>query len=268
MMLLCLQDDVSNPDMPFAVGFTLERLTAQTVDENGQAAFVTNNPMELLRKVVSLPELLHMMRRLQMPAVQASMHYATLALFLTDCHAVQPSCRQWLSMLPQHASYAGGWPACIHHHGHSCCQQHSPPDCMQASELRRLALYFDVSAELWRTEVDWKDMQPGQWDALFLPSIKAPEEGQEAPAHTYVLRPLDGQTTYLRRGPKARSSLDEPVQQADVGLDAVSIHLSSAHPALYCCCTYICMSMGRMHPCRAAICTGYAQSAGPLWSLS
>ena len=37
--------------MPFAVGFTLERLSAHTVDEKGDKAFVTNNPMELLRKV-------------------------------------------------------------------------------------------------------------------------------------------------------------------------------------------------------------------------
>lgn len=47
------QDDTSNPDVPFAVGLTLERLNAQTVDEDGKPAFVTNNPMELLRKVHS-----------------------------------------------------------------------------------------------------------------------------------------------------------------------------------------------------------------------
>ena len=73
----------------------------------------------------------------------------------------------------------------------------------------------------------WTELQPGQWDELFLPSIGAPEEGQETPLHTYVLRPIDGQTTYLRRGGKARSSEAEPVQQADVSLDAVSLHLSS-----------------------------------------
>ncbi|KAK9815130.1 hypothetical protein WJX73_008307 [Symbiochloris irregularis] len=141
------EDDTSNPDMPFAVGFTLERLSAHTVDEQGEKAFVTNNPMDFLRK---------------------------------------------------------------------------------ASELRRLALYFDVGIDLWKTEQSWEDMQPQEWDELFLPSIAAPEEGsqQGLVPHTYVLKPIDGQTTYLRRSAKARSGDDEAVQQADVSLDAVSLHLS------------------------------------------
>ena len=106
----------------------------------------------------------------------------------------------------------------------------------QASELRRLALYFDVGTKLWHTETPWTDLRPAQWDELFLPSISAGEGGgRDAPVHTYVLRPLDGRTHYLRRGPKARGSEDEAVQQADVGLDAVSVHLSrmpSSPPSL------------------------------------
>ena len=50
-LFMMLQDDISNQDMPFAVGFTLEHLGAHTVDEQGQKAFITNSPMELLRKV-------------------------------------------------------------------------------------------------------------------------------------------------------------------------------------------------------------------------
>lgn len=50
-----VQDDASNPSMPFAVGFTLERLSAHTVGEDGQPAFVTNNPMDLLRKASMVP---------------------------------------------------------------------------------------------------------------------------------------------------------------------------------------------------------------------
>lgn len=45
------QDDVSYPGKPFAVGLTLEALSAHTVDESGKEAFVTQNPLKLLRKV-------------------------------------------------------------------------------------------------------------------------------------------------------------------------------------------------------------------------
>jgi len=47
----CAQDDVSYPGKPFAVGLTLEALSAHTVDESGKEAFVTQNPLKLLRKV-------------------------------------------------------------------------------------------------------------------------------------------------------------------------------------------------------------------------
>ena len=46
-----VQDDVSYPGKPFAVGLTLEALSAHTVDESGKEAFVTQNPLKLLRKV-------------------------------------------------------------------------------------------------------------------------------------------------------------------------------------------------------------------------
>lgn len=46
-----LQDAVSNPGVPFACGLTLEKLSAHTVDEEGNEAFVKDNPLSLLRKV-------------------------------------------------------------------------------------------------------------------------------------------------------------------------------------------------------------------------
>lgn len=51
MYSVCLQDDVSNPGVPFACGLTLEKLSAHTVDEEGNEAFVKDNPLALLRKV-------------------------------------------------------------------------------------------------------------------------------------------------------------------------------------------------------------------------
>lgn len=39
------------PGMPLAAGLTIESLSSHTVDEKGNKAFVTHNPLELLRKV-------------------------------------------------------------------------------------------------------------------------------------------------------------------------------------------------------------------------
>lgn len=50
--LTLVQDSTSNPGTIFAVGLTLESLSTHTVDEAGQRAFVTQNPLKLLRKVL------------------------------------------------------------------------------------------------------------------------------------------------------------------------------------------------------------------------
>ena len=54
------------------------------------------------------------------------------------------------------------------------------------------------------------------------------EEG--TPPRSYVLRPIDGRLRYLRRGRDVRQGEAQPVQEADVALDALSLHLSSAFP--------------------------------------
>jgi Vacuolar sorting-associated protein 13, N-terminal len=46
-----MQDDVNVPGCPLAVGFTLEKLSAHTIDEAGKEVFVHKNALELLRKV-------------------------------------------------------------------------------------------------------------------------------------------------------------------------------------------------------------------------
>lgn len=48
------EDSTTNPDHPFACGLTLHSLAAHTVDELGQKAFVTNNPLDILRKATKL----------------------------------------------------------------------------------------------------------------------------------------------------------------------------------------------------------------------
>ena len=52
------------------------------------------------------------------------------------------------------------------------------PDSVQASELRRLALYFDVGTKMWQPEEDWQQLSPDAWDALFRPGIAAPQEDE------------------------------------------------------------------------------------------
>ncbi len=42
------------PGCPLAVGFTLEKLSAHTIDEAGKEVFVHKNALDLLRKVRSL----------------------------------------------------------------------------------------------------------------------------------------------------------------------------------------------------------------------
>ena len=46
-----MQDDVNVPGCPIALGFTLEKLSAHTIDEAGKEVFVHKNALDLLRKV-------------------------------------------------------------------------------------------------------------------------------------------------------------------------------------------------------------------------
>ena len=45
------EDAYTNPGHPFACGITLDSITGYTVDEAGREAFVTNNLLQMLRKV-------------------------------------------------------------------------------------------------------------------------------------------------------------------------------------------------------------------------
>lgn len=53
LIVVPAQDDSSNPGKPFACGLTLEKLSAHTIDEDGNQAFVKDNPLSMLRKVIS-----------------------------------------------------------------------------------------------------------------------------------------------------------------------------------------------------------------------
>lgn len=104
-----------------------------------------------------------------------------------------------------------------------------------------MALYFDVGTKLWEPEEDWHKLSLNAWDALFRagiaedPAVNGEGMGTieehggpgSAPA-SYVLKPVDGRLMYLRRGREVRKSEDDAIQEADVQLEALSLHLSSA----------------------------------------
>lgn len=118
----------------------------------------------------------------------------------------------------------------------------------KAVQLKRLSIYFDVDTPLLQPAREWGELQPGEWDALFLPGIAAPPEGQPAPAlpvlpdagagaeggsegppeRVYVLMPVDGKLSYLRRGRKAQAVESDAKQEADLALQDISLHFSRA----------------------------------------
>lgn len=172
------EDDVTHRGHPFAFGLTLERVSGYTVDEAGREAFVTNSPLELLRK---------------------------------------------------------------------------------ALQLRRIAVYFDCDATGWDPWRPWAELPPYEWDRFFQPGIAAesqqdkllppspPSSGAEDAAaggakavapqlpvfRQYVLQPVDGRATYVRRGRNVKRSEDEPAAEFDFALDVVAVSLSQAQYQSY-----------------------------------
>lgn len=71
----------------------------------------------------------------------------------------------------------------------------SLPRAAQAAQLRRLALYFDVGAALWRPKATWAAMPLADWDGLFQPGIaEGPSAGAPSQPQTAVGEP-PGETT-------------------------------------------------------------------------
>lgn len=124
-------------------------------------------------------------------------------------------------------------------HGNASIQVELPFN-VQAASLRRLAVYFDVGTKLWQPEKDWNKLPLEAWDAMFRPGIAEQppstegkgeiagrDTGPGLPPASYVLKPVDGRLLYLRRGKDVRKSEEEAVQEADVQLESLSLHLSS-----------------------------------------
>lgn len=109
-----------------------------------------------------------------------------------------------------------------------------------------------MGTQLWgeRTAADWQAMSREDWDRLFkagiaesAPSSPSGPSGPSSPSakepgaapkpgaglqRNYVLKPVDGRLRYLRRGRDARKTEKEAVQEADLDLETISLHISSA----------------------------------------
>lgn len=94
---------------------------------------------------------------------------------------------------------------------------------LQAVQLRRFSIYFDVDQQHWEQEKAWHDLTLDDWDSFFRPGISEDDEDLH---RTYVLKPVDGRTMYVRRGRAVRKKEDEAVQEADVALQPLTLHLS------------------------------------------
>ena len=85
-----------------------------------------------------------------------------------------------------------------------------------------------MGTELWRPAEDWAKLGVEIWDEFFQRGISAAVPDEPGAPSSYVLQPIDGQLTYLRRGPNVRTEDSQAVQEADVQLDKVSLKMSSA----------------------------------------
>lgn len=114
---------------------------------------------------------------------------------------------------------------------------------MQASQLKRFAVYFDVGKPLWQPKKAWKDMLAYDWDQLFKTGIAADSakpvqgrasqpESSSAAERMYIVKPIDGQLQYLRRGKDVRQGESEAIQEADFHLQSIAFSVSSKEHCL------------------------------------
>lgn len=91
----------------------------------------------------------------------------------------------------------------------------------QAAQLRRLALYFDVGAALWRPKAAWAAMPRGDWDGLFQPGIaEGPSAG--APSQPQIAA---GEATgdAPAAGDQGRAEEQRPTEESSPVMQACEI---------------------------------------------
>lgn len=101
--------------------------------------------------------------------------------------------------------------------------QHHLKTHEQGVQLEGFGLYYDTTALLMSPGTDWPSILPSQWEYLF-----SPRRMSEERAKAFVLRPIDGDVVYLRRGRHARvDPKTEAVHDTTATLKEITLHVSS-----------------------------------------
>ncbi|KAL2348225.1 hypothetical protein Fmac_002225 [Flemingia macrophylla] len=94
-------------------------------------------------------------------------------------------------------------------------------------ELDRLAVYFDSNIIPWHVNKAWEDLLPSEWFQIFKFGTK---DGKPADSllrkHSYVLQPVTGKAKYSKLLSSEVTDSKQPLQNAVVNLDDVTISLS------------------------------------------
>ncbi|GER35434.1 pleckstrin homology (PH) domain-containing protein [Striga asiatica] len=142
------EDIESNPGHAFAAGVMLDKLSAFTVDDNGEETFITGGALDRIQKSV---------------------------------------------------------------------------------QLERMAIYLDSDVSPWHIEKAWEDLSPSEWGQIFEFGTKGGKPAADnLGKHSYVLEPVSGNAKYSKERSDASRRKGQPLQNAAVNLDDVTLCLSKA----------------------------------------
>ncbi|CAK9173346.1 unnamed protein product [Ilex paraguariensis] len=200
------EDLESNPGHPFAAGVTLERLSAVTVDDNGNETFNKSWLGSLINTIIG-----------------------NLKLSISNIHIRYED----LESNPGHPFAAGVTlerlsAVTVDDNGNETFVTGSALEHIQKSvELEQLAAYLDSDICPWHINKPWEDLQHLEWDQIFKFGTK---DGKPADSlvekHCYILQPVTGNAKYLKQRPYESASIGQPLQKAAVNLDDVTLCLS------------------------------------------
>nr|KYP67094.1 Putative vacuolar protein sorting-associated protein 13B [Cajanus cajan] len=98
---------------------------------------------------------------------------------------------------------------------------------IQSVELDRLAVYLDSDIIPWHVNKAWEDLLPSEWFQIFKFGTK---DGKPADnllrKHSYILQPVTGKAKYSKLLSSEVTDSKQPLQNAVVNLDDVTISLS------------------------------------------
>ncbi|KAL3619418.1 hypothetical protein CASFOL_036988 [Castilleja foliolosa] len=94
-------------------------------------------------------------------------------------------------------------------------------------ELERMAIYLDSDVIPWHIEKPWEDLLPSEWGQIFKFGTAGGKPATDyLEKHSYVLEPVSGNATYSKDRSDASSRSGQPLQNAVVNLDDVTLCLS------------------------------------------